>query len=55
MRRLQEEARPQGVVKLKGVTAYRVRVGDYRIIYSIDDSKQEIHILAVGHRSDVYR
>ena len=33
---------------------YRIRVGDYRVIYSIDDSAQVIAILAIGHRKEVY-
>ena len=34
---------------------YRVRVGDYRIIYYIDYTKKEIRILKIGHRKDVYK
>lgn len=48
--------RPQGVEKLwSDKELYRVRTGDYRIIYQINDVKLEILVLKVGHRSDVYR
>ena len=47
-------ARPRGAVKLEAsLHLYRVRVGDYRIIYSISDSS--VLVLKIGHRSDVYR
>lgn len=41
--------------RMKGVDAYRIRVGDYRIIYNFDSSKGILHLLAVGHRREVYR
>ena len=41
--------------RMKGVNAFRIRVGDYRIIYNFDRSQGVMHILAVGHRRDVYR
>ncbi len=48
--------RPPGVKKLKGQTrTYRVRVGNWRIIYTIDDSTQEITLLTIDNRKDVYR
>jgi mRNA interferase RelE/StbE len=40
---------------MKGIEAYRLRVGDYRVLYSFDRSKGIIYLLAVGHRRDVYR
>lgn len=45
--------RPSGCSKLY-TGDYRIRVGDYRVIYSIDDSAQVIAILAIGHRKEVY-
>lgn len=48
--------RPFGVKKLKGYTdTYRVRVGNYRIIYSIDDRSQTVTLLTIDDRKDVYR
>ena len=41
--------------RLKGVEAYRLRVGDYRIIYDFDRAKGVLSLLAVGHRREVYR
>lgn len=48
--------RPDGVVKLSGEgDLYRIRVGDYRIIYSIQDNQLLILVLKIGHRRDVYQ
>ncbi len=41
--------------RMAGGHRYRLRVGDYRIIYTFDAGKNEIHLLAVGHRRDIYR
>lgn len=41
--------------RMTGGQRYRLRVGDYRIIYTFDAGKNEIHLLAVGHRREVYR
>ena len=50
---LEETPRPIGAIKVKD-DIYRVRVGDYRILYIIDDRNNTITILAVGHRREVY-
>lgn len=55
LRELEDNPRPAGVKKLKGRTAWRVRVGDYRIIYEIHDRELQIIIITVGHRREVYR
>lgn len=53
---LADEPRPDGVKKLTGSTSsYRARVGDYRILYTIEDSVVLITIIKIGHRRDVYR
>jgi mRNA interferase RelE/StbE len=53
---LASDPRPQGVEKLAGADAlYRVRVGDYRIIYEIRDQELVVTVIKVGHRRDVYR
>jgi mRNA interferase RelE/StbE len=53
---LHADPRPYGVKKLKGYTdTYRVRVGNYRIIYSIDDRTQTVTLLTIDNRKDVYR
>ena len=51
---LVENPRPYGYLKLKGEDAYRIRVGNYRIIYEIDNGKLIVIIVGVGHRKDVY-
>jgi mRNA interferase RelE/StbE len=47
--------RPHGCEQLSGQTKYRVRQGDYRILYRIDDTEHTVRIIKVGHRRDVYR
>ncbi|MEE9202773.1 MAG: type II toxin-antitoxin system RelE/ParE family toxin [Dehalococcoidia bacterium] len=52
---LTQEPRPRGAVKLKGTDLWRVRVGDYRAVYHIDDDHMLVTVLRVGHRREVYR
>lgn len=52
---LAQDPRPPGMAKLRGRDGYRVRVGNYRIIYTIQDDLVLIVIVAIGHRRDVYR
>lgn len=50
------DPRAEGCEKLAGYAdRYRVRQGQYRIVYVIDDKKHEVTIFKVGHRKDVYR
>lgn len=52
---LADDPRPPGCRKLAGTSdRYRVRVGDYRIVYRIDDGKVTVLVLLVGHRREVY-
>ena len=54
--KLAAEPRPPGARALKDRPGYlRVRVGDYRIIYTIEDDVLRVIVVRVGHRSDVYR
>jgi len=46
--------RPSGCKKLTGREGWRIRSGDYRVIYEIDDDHKRVIILDVGHRKDVY-
>ena len=55
IRKLAENPRPKGCEKLSGQDRYRVRQGNYRIIYSIDDDRLVVHVVKVGDRKDVYR
>jgi mRNA interferase RelE/StbE len=53
---LAQEPRPHGVEKLETEEdLYRIRVGDYRIIYSIEDRRLLVLVLDIGDRKDVYR
>jgi len=52
---LESNPRPSDVKKLKGRPAWRVRVGDYRIIYEIHDRELVVIIVTIGHRREVYR
>lgn len=52
---LSEEPRPSGVERLSGQERYRVRRGNYRIIYELNDKEVIVVVVKVGHRKDVYR
>ena len=52
---LETQPRPPDVKKLKGREAWRIRVGDYRVIYGIHDRALQVIIVTVGHRREVYR
>lgn len=41
--------------RMEGIDAYRLRVGDYRVIYQVDVARNEIVLVAIGHRRDVYK
>ncbi|TCL80156.1 MULTISPECIES: type II toxin-antitoxin system RelE/ParE family toxin [unclassified Rathayibacter] len=51
---LGEDPRPPGAKALQGRAGLRVRVGDYRIVYTIDDGVLLIVVVTLGHRRDVY-
>ena len=52
---LGEEPRPQGARKLQGVeNLFRIRVGDYRVIYQIQDKALVVLVVKIGHRGEVY-
>jgi mRNA interferase RelE/StbE len=51
---LSENPRPNGCLKLTGFEAYRIRIGDYRVIYSIADSVLTVSVVKISHRRDVY-
>jgi len=52
---LESDPRPADVKKLKGRPAWRIRVGDYRVIYEIHDRVLQIIVITVGHRREIYR
>ena len=52
---LAQDPRPSGCKKLVGEERYRVRQGNYRLVYAIQDAQLEIWVVKVGHRKDIYR
>lgn len=52
---LAEDPRPAGSEKLTGRERLRIRQGQYRIVYSIQDDELTVWVVKVGHRKDVYR
>ena len=52
---LASNPRPNGCEKLSGAEKYRIRQGDYRILYEIDDSTKSVILVKVGNRKEVYR
>jgi len=54
MMELGEDPHPPGCKKLKGREAYRIRIGDYRVIYEINDGQLIVTVITIGHRREVY-
>ena len=52
---LKNDPRPQNAKKLRGREGYRIRVGDYRILYIIDDENKIVEIYSIAHRREAYR
>jgi mRNA interferase RelE/StbE len=52
---LEQNPRPKGVEKIRNSELWRIREGDYRIVYFIDDDDKIITVVRIGHRRDVYR
>jgi mRNA interferase RelE/StbE len=53
---LRNTPRPQGCKILKGTENFwRIRIGDYRVIYQIDDAMKTVTVIKVGHRREIYR
>ena len=55
IRALTEDPRPHGCEKLSATESYRVRVGSYRIVYTIQARHLVVHVVRVAHRREVYR
>jgi mRNA interferase RelE/StbE len=51
---LEQDPRPPGCKKLKGRDAWRIRIGDYRVIYEINDGQLIVTVITIGHRREVY-
>ena len=52
---LSTEPRPEGAEKLSGQDRYRIRQGDYRVVYVITDPEHIVVVFKIGHRREVYR
>lgn len=52
---LADDPRPPGCRKLRGREEWRIRIGDYRAIYTVDDEAREVLVVDIGHRRDIYR
>lgn len=52
---LASDPRPPGAVKLAGRDDFRIRVGDYRIVYAVEDAEQIVLVARIAHRREVYR
>lgn len=52
---LATDPRPAGVEKLSGVEGWRIRIGNYRVVYHIDDTTRTVVITRVGQRGNIYR
>ena len=55
IRDLADSPRPVGCRKLTSREGWRIRIGDFRVIYEVDDAQRSVTVLHVGHRRDVYR
>lgn len=51
---LAKNPRPRAVKKLQSREGYRIRVGNYRVIYKIDDGRVVVYIIDIDHRKDIY-
>lgn len=52
---LETNPRPRGCKRLRGTEGYRIRSGDYRILFTIENRRRLIEVIAIGHRREVYR
>ena len=55
IRSLAQTPRPRGIEKVKSTGLWRIRQGDYRIIYAIEDNERLVTIVRVGHRREIYQ
>ncbi|PYI43568.1 MAG: type II toxin-antitoxin system mRNA interferase toxin, RelE/StbE family [Verrucomicrobia bacterium] len=55
LRAMEDDPFPHGDKKLKARDGYRVRVGDYRILFTVNRAARLVRVGAIGHRKDVYR
>ncbi len=51
---LRDNPRPKGAIKLSGSERYRMRQGNYRILYTIEDKELVVYVIKIGDRKDIY-
>ena len=52
---LENDPFPVGVIALQGRRGYRIRIGNYRVLYELDEPSKTVTVTSIGHRRDVYR
>ena len=52
---LAQNPRPRWAEKLKNRSSYRISVGDYRVLYSVNDDKKQVVVQAISHRKNIYK
>ena len=52
---LTKDPRPNGSKKLTNEELFRIRIGNYRVLYEIHDYQLIVHVVKIGHRKDIYR
>ena len=52
---LADNPRPHGALRMTNMRSWRIRIGNYRVVYDIHDDKVVVLVLGVGHRSKIYR
>jgi mRNA interferase RelE/StbE len=55
IQKLEYDPTPRGSQKLSGKERYRIRQGQYRIVYAIEAKQLVVYVVKIGHRKDVYR
>ncbi len=55
IRALEGDPRPPGCMKLAGAEGYRIRQGDWRVVYLVDDTVRRVDVVKIGHRREIYR
>ncbi len=51
---LAKDPRPNGYRKLTGRSGYRIRIGDYRVVYNVEDKILTVFVIDIGHRKNIY-
>ena len=52
---LKQDPRPRGARNLRGRRGYRIRIGDYRVLYTVEDRGRVVEVFSIAHRREVYR